>query len=182
VTSANVVLLNSFSALPEQNYNFFEKPIFNAFTASADGPVELMITNKFCQADVCLSKVGISHLTTHDQDGNEVLSPVFPFKLGLEKAEISFPSARPSDLQSFMNQFKAIPVGSKLYTLRTFSSPEDTEGSVLGHLVTEDVCTTSKFGDSEFFIRHRPMEDDRVLKPEWAEAYNEGCGLENCIF
>ena len=31
VSSANVVLLNSFSALPGQNYNFFEEPIFNAF-------------------------------------------------------------------------------------------------------------------------------------------------------
>ena len=45
---------------------------FNVFSATADGPVELMITQKFCQVGVCLSKVGISHLTTHDQDGNYV--------------------------------------------------------------------------------------------------------------
>ena len=32
VTSGNVVLLNSFAALPNQNYNFFDKPLFNAFT------------------------------------------------------------------------------------------------------------------------------------------------------
>ena len=140
-----------------------------------------MITQKFCQVDVCLSKVGISHLTTHDQDGNEESAPVFPFKLGLEGADISFPSARPNDLQAFMDQFKAIPVGSKLYALRTFSSPADTVGTVLGHVVTTDKCTTSKFGDTEFFIRHRPMEEDMALRPEWADAYKEGCGLQNCI-
>ena len=42
------------------------------FSATANGPVERMITQKFCQVGVCLSKVGISHLTTHDQDGNHV--------------------------------------------------------------------------------------------------------------
>ena len=39
---------------------------------------------KFCQTGHCLGKVGISHMTTHDQDGNEVAQPNFPFKFSFK--------------------------------------------------------------------------------------------------
>ena len=102
--------------------------------------------------------------------------------MALETADISFPSAKPANLQTFMNQFNTIPVGSNLYKVRTYASPTDTVGTVLGNLVTTGPCVTSKFGDGELFIRHRPIDEDIALKPAWEEAYRAGCGLDNCIF
>ena len=157
---------------------------YNHFFTSAniDNPVGSVIAQKFCQTNVCLSKVGLSHLTTHDQDGNEAPSPEFPYKLALDPSAIAFPEARPASLQAFMDQFKTIPVGSSIYKVKTYSDPHDAVGTVLGDLVTTGPCVTSKFGDGEFFIRHRPIDEDIARKPQWAEAYREGCGLDTCIF
>ena len=52
------------------------------------------LAQKFCQTEYCLSKVGISHLTTFDQDGQASPNPVFPFKLTFLAADINFPETR----------------------------------------------------------------------------------------
>lgn len=138
------------------------------------------IIAKFCQTGICLTKVGVSHLTKHDQDGNKEPSPVFPFKLDLVPANVSFSRKRPSDLKTFMNRFTAIPTGSILYKLRAYSSPQDDEGTVLGNLVTTGPFTTSKFGDEKLFIRHINIDEDIALRPEWEADYRKDCGLDLC--
>ena len=119
-------------------------------------------------------------MTTFDQDGKASSDPVFPFKLTFEKGQVSFPIARPNSLQEFIDQFKAIPVGSYLYAVKAHSNPDD-EGWFLGNAVTTDNCVTSKFGDTKLFFRHRPVEEDMALRPEWTSSYMNDCGTENCI-
>merc|ERR1712108_112172 len=137
-------------------------------------------------------KLGISHFTTHDQEGNYFDSPIFPFKITFDTAEVNFPENAPvtartdaitserSQMKAFMNQFTQIPVGKALYRLRAHSSPADLDGKVLGSLVTTDKCVTSKFGDNKLFFQHRPVEDDQKLRPEWEEAYQKNCGKTVC--
>ena len=134
-------------------------------------------------------KVGISHFTTHDQDGNRYDRPVFPFKLSFLPADVNFPEQAPDTLAKFIEQFTLIPKGDKLYNMRAHSGPGDTEGAFLGSLVVTDKCTTSYFGDTRLFFRHRPVEDDQKLiqklklknLQEWTDAYQADCALDTCI-
>jgi len=181
VTSANFVLLHSLDPLPNSNFNFFALPISNHISGNADTIALQSLAQKFCQTEYCLGKVGVSHLTTFDQDGQASPNPVFPFKLTFLAADINFPETRPSSLQELVDRFKTVPIGSKLYAVQTHSSPDDTQGSLLGYAVTTDNCVTSKFGDMKLFFRHRPVEEDMALKPEWKDAYMLDCGTENCL-
>ena len=161
---------------------------------------------KFCQTGHCGTKVGISHLTTHDQDGNEAAQPIFPFKFSfkvlsnfkinkkytcsrlllkghtkIQTAEVSFPEAPPNTFNDFLSQFTALPSGTKLYDVYTHSSPDDAEGTMIGSLTTIGSCVTSKFGDGKLFFRHRPISEDQALRPEWTDSYQFDCGTDQCI-
>ena len=39
----------------------------------------------------CITKTGLSHLCTHDQNGIEDLTPVFPYRIFFDPADIQFP-------------------------------------------------------------------------------------------
>ena len=78
VDSANFMLLHSLDPLPSNNFNFFAETVSNHIS------IKVLRVQKFCQAGHCLGKVGISHMTTHDQDGNEVTQPNFPFKFSFK--------------------------------------------------------------------------------------------------
>ena len=123
-----------------------------------------------------MTKVGISHWTTHDQDGYQVETPNFPFKFSFEAADVNFPEEAPANLDVFLSQFTTLRAGTKLYTVKTHSGPVDHEGTELGSLVTTKKCVTSRFGDTKLFFRHRPISEDEALKPEWGEAYQNDCG------
>ena len=91
--------------------------------------------------------------------------------------EVQFREDEPSSTEEFMDQFKLIPIGSKLFTVRTQTNPTDLEGIVLGEIITTDHCHTSYFGDTRLAFKHQWIEDDIALKPEWKQAYNENCYL-----
>ena len=74
-----------------------------------------------------------------------------------------------------MDQFKGIQPGTRLYTMKGHQGPQDDQGFVLGDVVTTDQCLSSKFGDTKMFFKHQWIEDDITLKPEWADAYYDGC-------
>ena len=78
-------------------------------------------------------------------------------------------------LAPFLKQFTDLPVGTVLYQLRGYKSPKDTEGVVLGAVVTTDNCVTSQYGDTKLFFQHQYLDEDKELKPEWADAYDFGC-------
>jgi len=174
--SANLVALHTFDPLPNENYNFFAVPVSNFIDAEAERLATKVLERRFCQAtDHCINRVGVSNFCTHDQNGHEESSPVFPFRITFEPAEVQFPEEEPDSVEAFHNQFKAIAIGTKLYTVRTMRDPEDTEGFVLGDMITTDICHPSKYGDTVLAFKHQWVSEDVALKPEWRDAYDESC-------
>ena len=79
-SSANVVLFNELNPLPDQNHNMFAMPLKNHVGDDITDVVTIVASQKFCQTGHCITKVGLSHFCTHDQDGIEYPEPIFPFK------------------------------------------------------------------------------------------------------
>ena len=69
--------------------------------------INKIFTSRFCSAGHCITKVGLSNLCTHDQDGTEFDDPIFPFKITFEPTgEINFPEAKPETRQKFLSFIK----------------------------------------------------------------------------
>ena len=124
----------------------------------------------------CVTKVGLSHISTHDQDGMEYPDPVFPFKVTfIPTGEVNFQKRKPSSMEEFMDQFKKITSGMNLYTFKAHNGPDDTEGLVIGDVIIQEDCVSSFYGDTKMFFKHQWIEDDIDARPEWAEAYLNEC-------
>jgi len=168
--SGNFVILNKLQPIADKNYNFFAVPLSNQIPDDAP-----KIAIKFCQAQACVTKVGLSDVCRYDQEGNEVQDIVFPYKVTLiPTGAVNF-REEPSTNDEFYKQFDTIATGTAIYELRGYQSPEDTEGWVIGNVVTTDKCVTSTYGDTKMFFRHQYIAEDKALRPEWAEAYDTGC-------
>lgn len=177
VTSANFVALNQLGPMDASSFNFFKVPISNHIPDNIPLPL-IPAALKFCQAEKCPTKVGISDLGKYDQDGNEVEQPIFPFKLTFEPTgEVNFRDEY-SELADFVLQFKDIAVGANIYTLKAHMGPDDVDGSVvLGQVTTTEACVTSKFGDEQLFFKHQLIDEDKgQAPPGWAAGYDAGCG------
>jgi len=175
-SSANFVLLKELNPLPDNSHNFFAATLTNHLPANIEGAITIALALRFCTTGHCITKVGLSNVCTHDQEGTEYPDPIFPFKVSFEpNPEVSFPDAAPGSMTEFLDQFKAIPVGTKLYTIKAMENPENPMDSILGNLVTADECVSSNFGDTEMFFKHQWIEEDIALRPEWTDNYSEGC-------
>merc|ERR1712088_941375 len=102
------------------NHNFFAFPLSNHLPVPTDPDIPTtVLAQKFCTTGHCITKVGLSNVCTHDQEGTEYPDPIFPFKVSFDpNPEVSFPDAAPGSMTEFLDQFKAIPVGTKLYTIK----------------------------------------------------------------
>jgi len=89
--------------------------------------------------------------------------------------EVNFNEAKPASMEEFMDQFKGIEIGTRLFTIKGHQGPEDKEGVVLGDLITTDLCLSSYFADTKMFFKHQWIEDDVALKPEWTDGYLGDC-------
>ena len=167
-------MINNLNPIPDFNHNFFAVPLRNHVPDDL-GATVVPLAQKFCQTDHCITKVGLSDMCKYDQDGTSYENPVFPFKLELTPADVQFMEHTPASMEEFMAQFDAIPVGTTVYTLKAYLSPEDSEGMVLGNVVTTDNCVSSLYGDTRMFFKHQYIEDDIALKPEWTDAYFDKC-------
>ena len=178
--SANFVALFTLPPIPGPNFNFFAVPLSNFLqhpTLKESLSLRLfMLKTRFCMSGHCALKNGISNLAVIDQDGQEPDAPKAPFKITLEPTEdVQFSEDRPVDQKDLMARFTSIPVGSKLYSLKAYLSPDDQVGMVLGDLVTIDNCVTSHFGDTQLFFKHQGIEEDVALNPQWTDAYYDEC-------
>ena len=175
--SANFLGLFTLSRVP--NYNFFAVPLSNFLPNPTLKETTLnlvLLKERFCMSGHCALKNGISNLAVIDQDGQEPDAPKAPFKITLEPTEdVQFSEDRPVDQKDLMARFTSIPVGSKLYSLKVYLSPDDQVGLVLGDLVTIDNCVTSHFGDTQLFFKHQGIEEDVALNPQWTDAYYDEC-------
>ena len=175
-SSANWVLFNELNPLPNNNHNMFAVPMQNHVSDKIDSIVTVAATQKFCTTGHCVTKVGLSHISTHDQDGMEYPEPKFPFKITfVPTGEVNFKEEKPSSHEEFMDQFKQISVGTKLYTFKAHNGPDDVDGLVIGDVTTTDECLSSLYGDTKMFFKHQWIEDDIDLKPEWAEGFLNQC-------
>lgn len=176
--------LFSYTTLPNKDDNFDFFGFYMSNHAPVDSPDGVSLSRllgsvmtgvKYCETKSCVTKVGISDLSFYDQDGNfEDQNPDFPFKIDIHPYP-KFKSEKPASMKDFIAQFKALPIGTKLYSMKAIVDPNDKEGLVLGDVVTIDHCVSSYFGDTKLFFRHQWLEEDIALRPEWTEAYKHQC-------
>ena len=88
---------------------------------------------------------------------------------------VKFSDAQPETVEKFMAQFNDISVGTKIYSIKAFESPEDDEGIILGDVTTSEKCLTSKYGDTKLAFKHQWIDEDIALQPEWKESYYNDC-------
>ena len=79
--SANYVLLHNLKPLPNKNHNFFSVPISNHIPEELPLALNTLVFPKFCQAQSCVTKIGLSDASTYDQDGSKAKTVSFPFKV-----------------------------------------------------------------------------------------------------
>ena len=173
-SSANVVMTNSLGPIPNDNHNFFAVPVKSHIPDDMNTVTEIL-AQRFCQTGHCITKIGLSDMASYDQEGTFYQTPIFPFRLELEPSDLNFQETKPNSMEDFLAQFEGIPIGSTVYVMKAYVSPDDKEGKVLGNIVTTDNCVTSLYGDTKMFFKHQWIEDDIALKPEWSDAYYDGC-------
>lgn len=173
-SSANFVFMDSIKLIGHNN--FFAVTMTNHLPAGF--PANL--GPKFCQAQRCINKVGLSDVCTYDQDGEKVNNVIFPFLAAfVPTGDIRFREDY-SELPEFLKQFTDLPNGTILYRLKGHQNPNDKLGVNLGEVVTTDKCISSDFGDNKIFFRHQPIEEDKELMPEWADSYDKDCDSHLC--
>ena len=74
-----------------------------------------------------------------------------------------------------MDQFRNLPVGTQLYTIKAMRHPDDTEAFVIGDVVTSSNCVSSYYGDTKLFFKHQWIEEDIALRPEWTNDDGKEC-------
>eukprot|EP00927_Polykrikos_kofoidii_P061834 TRINITY_DN56661_c0_g1_i1.p1 TRINITY_DN56661_c0_g1~~TRINITY_DN56661_c0_g1_i1.p1 ORF type:complete len:436 (+),score=42.56 TRINITY_DN56661_c0_g1_i1:71-1309(+) len=190
VHSAGFVALNSLDL--GQSWNFFKNNLSNHISPPC---VETSpLARKFQQASQCGQQVGISDLARFSQDGTPYASPLFPFKLFLvPSGEVQTPE-RPKTVDQVHAEMAAFKIGTTLYNVFACSTPTNNEmtptfgglakscGShfLLGAIVTTSECTTSKYGDFNFHVRHQRIEEDWRLNPSYLKQYDaaRACGWQ----
>ena len=176
VSSANFVALNKLTQAQPGSWDMFQSEMYNQISDEVPDVITTVLVERFCQTGHCVTKVGLSNLCNYDQDGNEVADPVFPYKITLKPTDQGFSKDEPADVAAMQEQFANIAPGSVLYTVTAMQSPDDTEGTLIGEMVTDGECVTgSTFGDSKLFFKHQWIEEDIAQRPEWSDAYYEGC-------
>ena len=86
-SSANWVLFNTLNPLPDGNHDMFSVQLQNHVSDKIDSVVTVAATKKFCQTGHCVTKVGLSHISTHDQGAfffKNRISQLIVGKSGLE--------------------------------------------------------------------------------------------------
>ena len=164
--SANFVAMKDLNALENNSHNFFAPTLSNQLPPEIISPITLRLVRRFCTTRQCINKVGLSNICTFDQDGNEYKDPIFPFRVFLEPNKDLFnlfPEEPMDSLRSFLDNFKNIPVDSKVYTIKAQRDPTD-EGFILGDMVITDNCVASYFGDKTLFFRHQWFVEDIKLR------------------
>jgi len=107
-----------------------------------------------------------------DQSGNEGTD--FPFKMRFvphsDVTSLGFSSDWHGEM-AYLDDIKSIPVDSNLFEVYGWTGPSQIGGTeeLIGTLKLDGEFVTSKWGDENLFFRHGNMEDDLILKPEWAD-------------
>ena len=101
---------------------------------------------------------------------------MFPFLITLKPTGLVSFKEEYSPIQEFLQQFRDnIQDGSPLYSFITHQGPHDLEGTEIATLNVDDGCYPSRYGDEKMFFQHHSYEEDLKLRPDWYQAYMDGC-------
>jgi len=101
---------------------------------------------------------------------------VFPHEIIFEPhADVHslFSNAEPSDPFNYLKNLKSVPADSNLYNVYGYDEPAAKGGNkiLIGTLTLQGSMVTSKFGDTDIFVRHQILNQDVELRPDWKDYY-----------
>lgn len=161
--SANLVAMYSVNG--QESWNFFANDFSNHIPRI--GLAAFALAAKFATATRNIRQVGISDWGRYGDDGVEVDTPRFPYRLRFHPTgEISFSDdyVRPTT-----EDLKTISAGTTLYQVFALDNPAEqggTEKHIADLVLTSDMMT-SLWGDQHLFFRHQDMVEDLRLHPGW---------------
>jgi len=118
----------------------------------------------------------LSDVCAFTAEGVKVERPVFPYKVNF-RSGIQFPNT-PMTQQEMQTRFNRIPQKTRLYSVYATTMPSGSE-FLLGNIITESDCVTSKYGDEKLFFRHQRIEEDWALRQDWLRLINpKDCGRD----
>ena len=84
-----------------------------------------------------------------------------------------FSNSQPSNPMNYLDQLKAVPANSTLYTVYGWSAPPQIGGKriEIGTLDLHGSLVTSKWGDEKLFFRHQKVDTDLKFQPGWKPYY-----------
>jgi len=175
VKSAN--MFGMFSLQGQDSWNFFKNDLTNHVPDLSDNANFLLreLRATFAKASQWPVMIGLSDLAHYDQNGNNITSPVFPFRLVFHPTTAlhnKFPDAASA------NPFEVLENGLQqpgdMYYIYAVVNPNDTIDKFvrIGTITTKTAATTSNFGDKYLFFDHVRMEDDLKYRPDWAGQPN----------
>lgn len=161
----------------DQSLNFFASNMSNKISPATGALV--VLANKFEQATICSTQVGLSDFCTYDQSGRKS-SPKFPYKLFFsptKEVQQNTDSSKTKD--DVLNEI-SFPSGTKIFDVYACGSPMGDESSPvstlekscgsplpLGSITTTGQCVRSDYGDKSLHIRHQRIEEDWALRPDF---------------
>ncbi len=155
----------------QESWNFFKNNFSNHIPA-ASGLQFKALGLKFSSATRYIQTVGLRDLSAIRQNGDIVKTPKYPFKLIFKPSEELRNKYSDEYSTDYMDQLKAVPKGSVLYSVYAISQPNQIEEKI-GELRTTSEMISSYWGDESLFFRHNYMDIDLMENPGWKEYVPE---------
>ena len=175
VDSANTVTMYQAKGQYKE-WNFFEHTLSNhVFPSGGDLKGKPVLYKSSFYTDY-VYQTGTSDMAKFDAQGNKESNVVFPFRLEFEpnaSVKSRFSNSQPADAMNYINDLKSIPSGSVVYHMYGWTAPPQIGGKrvLIGDLKLQSKMVTSKFGDTEYYVRHQYLDEDIKAKPEWKPYY-----------
>jgi len=139
--------------------------------SSSAGFILEKLRARFAEASDYPVMIGISDLAKFSDNGTEIQTPVFPFRLIFHPENswhTFYPDTQPS--VTFQTQLESTLKPGPLYQVYAQIEPDDDISKFvkIGNISLTSTATTSHFGDTLMFFQHTRMEDDLMYRPDWA--------------
>jgi hypothetical protein len=172
VHSGNIFAM--FSLQGQDSWNFFKNDLTNHVPDLSNNANFLLkqLRSTFAKASAWPVMIGLSDLALYDQQGNNITSPNFPFRLIFHPVTAihnAFPDAPSQPFYDILVSGLSNP--GPLYEVYAIVNPGDSNSAAvhIATISTTSPAETSKFGDAYMFFQHTRMEEDFTYIPDWAD-------------
>jgi len=172
VPSGNMMALYSLEG--QDSWNFFKHDLTNHVPDLSTNSQFILqeLRSLFAGASAWPVMIGTSNLAHYDQNGNNITSPVFPFRLVFHPTTAlhnAFPDTPQQDFTAGL--VKGLQTPQDIYYVYAVPNPNDPIQNYvhIATLTSTAPATTSNFGDVYMFFEHTRMESDFVFRPDWAQ-------------